>query len=337
MLTQPRILTRPTRRSQSHHLSTSETIFASPPLLLASTFTNLLGPTTSLASQSSSSAVSHARYSPVCVCYNPSESSIAISSPRTYFCATLVVLMCGLSTSEVPAKQTRRCIRTSSRVSTVHLRSFSEVTMVLESTCGVSDVSLRNCSLGTLSSLVKTSRSSSRALWKSSAHPPGTSSKRPPGENSSSIHHSSLASQYRARAGGDGLAVRLLVVPSSAMTRPSWTSSLNVFVGIPRSVFDQTKPCLTPSSPMSRSEKPDLSVHAQETQPQLRRRLRPRHRSHLSSGCTQQILPYQQCQRKRRRRLLARVPYQIPQIQLRVMDSQQLPMSTTQSIRQSNL
>ena len=319
-----------TRRSQSHHLSTSAITYASPPPLLASTFTSSSGPTTSLAFRSNSSAVLHARYSPAYACCNLNGSSTAISSRKIYFSAILVVLMCGSSTSGVPAKQTRKCIRTSSRVSTVRLRSFSEVTMVSELTCGVSDASLRNCLLGTQSSLVRMSRSSSHVLWKSSAHLPGTSSRRPLEENFSSIHHSILASQYRAKAGGDVLAVRLLAVPSSAMIRPSWTSSPNVFVGILRSVCDQTKPCLTPSSPMSRLEKLGPSVHAQETLPQLRRRLRPQHRNRPSSGYTQQTLPSHQCHRRPRRLLLARVPYQIPQTQLRVMDSQRPLISTIQ-------
>ena len=320
---------RPTQRSQSHHLSTSATTCASPPPLLASTSMNSSGPTTSLASQSNSSAVSHAKYSPVYVCYNLNGSSTAISNRKIYFCAILVVPMCELSISEVLAKPMRRCTRTSSRGSTVHLRSFSEVTMVSESTCGVLDASLRNCSLDTLSSLVRMSRSNSRVSWRSSAHLLGTSSRRPPEESSSLTHHSSLVSQCQAKAEGDGLAVRLLVVPSSAMTRPSWTSCLNVFVGILRSVCDQTKPCHTPSSPMSRSEKLGPSVHAQETQPQLRRRLRLRHHNPPSSGYTQPILPSRQCRRKRRRQLLARVPYQIPQTQLRETDSRRPLISTT--------
>ena len=202
--------------------------------------------------------------------------------------------------------------------------------MVSASICGVLDVSLRSCSLGILSSLVKMSRSNSRVLWKSSAHLLGISLKRPREGNFSSTRHSSLASQYQAKAGGDDLAVRLSVVPSSATMRLSWTSSLNVFGGILRSVCGQTKPYLTPSLPMSPSEKLGLSVHAPEMQPQLRPQLQPRHRNHPSSGCNQQILPSRQCHCKRRRRLLARVLYQIPQTQLRVMQSQQHLMSTTQ-------
>ena len=174
------------------------------------------------------------------------------------------------------------------------------------------------------------SRSNSRVSWKSSDHLLEISSRRPPEENSSSILHSSLASQYQAKAGGGDLAVRLLVVPSSAMTRLSWTSSLNVFVGILRSVCGQIRLYPTPSLPMSHSGKLDLSAHVRELQPQLCRRLRPRHRNPPSSGYTQQIRQSRQCHYKQRRRLLARVPYQIPQIQLRVMQSQRPLMSTTQ-------
>jgi hypothetical protein len=237
--------------------------------------------------------------------------------------------MCGSLTSVVPAKRTRRCIRTSSLASTVHRRSFSEATMVLESTCGVSDASLLSCSLGIPSSLVRMSRNNSRVSWKFSVHLLGISSKRPPGESFSSIRHSSLASQYQAKAGGDVLAVRLLAVPSSVMMKPSWTSSLNVFVGILRSVCDQIRPCPIPSLPTSPSEKQDLSVLAQGMQLQWLRQSRPRHRSLLSSGYTQQTRPSRRFHCKQRQRLLARVPCRTLQTQLRIMHSQQPLISTT--------
>jgi hypothetical protein len=237
--------------------------------------------------------------------------------------------MCGSSTSEVHAKRMRRCIRTSSLVSTVHRKSFSEVTMVSESTCGVSDASLQSCLLGILFSLVRMSRSNSRVSWRFSAHLRGILLKRPREGSSFSTHHSSLALLYQAKAGGDDPAVRLLAVPSSAMTRPSWTSCLNVFVGILRSVCGQTRPCLTPSSLMSLSKKPGLSVPAQEMQHRLRRRLRSRHHNPPSSEYIQQTRPSRQCHRKQQRRLLARVPCQIPQLQLRVTESQQLLISAT--------
>jgi hypothetical protein len=156
--------------------------------------------------------------------------------------------------------------------------------MVSASTCGVSDASLQSCLLDTPSFLVKTSRSNSRVSWRFSAPLHGTSSRRPPEGNSFSTRHLSLALRYQAKGGGEDPAVRLSAVPSSAMTRPSWTSSLNVFVGILRSVCGQIKPCLTPLSPMSLSKKPDPSALAQEMQPLLRRRHRPRHHNPPSSG-----------------------------------------------------
>ena len=308
--------------------TTSETIFASHRPLSASTSTNSSEPTTLLAFQSNSSAVSHARYSPVYASCNPKESSTAISNQKIYFSAILAELTFESSILAVLAKRMRRCIRTSSRVSTVHLRSFSEVTMVLVLTCGVSDAFLQNFSPDTLSSLEKMSKSNLRVLWRSSARPLATSSRKPREENFSSIRHSSLVLQCQVKAEGDGPVARLLVVPSSAKMRLSWTSSLSVFDGTLRSVCVQTRPCLTPSSLMSLSEKLDLSVHVQGLRHQLRRQPRPQRRNLQSSVYIQQIRPSRQCHHKQLRQPLVRVPYQIPQTRLRVMEAQQPLMST---------
>ena len=315
-----RILMRQMQHLPSHHPFTSETIFASHLPLSASTSTNLSEHTTSLASRYNSFAVSHARYSPVYAYFNLSELSTAISSRKTYFFATHVVLMYESSTLEVPAKQTRKCIRTFNPVSTVHQRSFLVVTMALASICGVLDAFLLNCLPGIPSSLVRTNKNNSRVSWKSSAHLLGILSKRHRGGSCFSTRLSSHESQFRVKAEEDDLVARLSAVPSSAMMRHSSTSSPSVFAGILRSVCDQTRRCRILSSLTSRSDERVRSVRVLETRLQPLRLRQQQHRNLQSSVFTRQTRLSQQCRRKRQRRLPAHVPYQIPQLQPRVME-----------------
>ena len=257
---------RQTQHLPSHRPSISETISASHLPPSASTSTNLSGLTTSPVSRSNSFVVLHARYSPVYASFNLSESFTAISSPRTYFFATLDVPMYELSISEVLAKQTKKCIRTFNLVSTVRQRSFLVVTMALASTCGVSGAFLLNCLPDILSSPARTNKSNLPALWKSSAHLLGTLSKRHPEGSSSSTRLSSHESQFPVKAGEDDLAARPSAVLSSVMMKHSSTSSLSAFAGILRSACGQTRQCRILSLPMSRSDERVLSVRVPETQ-----------------------------------------------------------------------
>lgn len=171
----------------------------------------------------------------------------------------------------VPAKQTKRCIRTSSLVSTAHRRSFWEVTTVSASTCGVSDVFSPSSSPVTPFSPVRTNKSNSHVSWRSSVRPPETSSRKPREGSYSSTRHSSLVSLFLVRAEGEDQAANPSAVPSNATTRLSWTFSHSVFVGIRRSVCDLTKLCRIPSLPTSHLDGRDPSARALET------RLRPIH------------------------------------------------------------
>ena len=190
----------PTPHSLSHPHSTSARISASSRPVFRLTFMSSSARTTSRAFPSLSFVASRVRWWHVWFCCSRSTSFTAISSRRTSCFVKPGKPTSESSISAALVAKRRRSTPTSNRVSTAVRKSFLAAAMAWASICGLSVAFSQSFGPDIPYSLVRTSRNSWPASWRSSGHQTSIWSKSALARSSSSTRLANRESLSAARA-----------------------------------------------------------------------------------------------------------------------------------------